>query len=536
MVRTRQQAGADNRKGRMMSTCRDEDTGPRCRDEYSADDRRGSMVSACREEDTGPGRGDVPSSREREDVLEEHRGSPAESGPTEDTDGQSSEMLRQSHSWSQGDGSQSQDQAAVSTVLQGFQEQISSLENSIKHVTSELTNVIRNMNSGSLGQNRNNSQGEQGPVAVPSRPSIQRRGRNTHRSNQEYESDSEYESNTYSNSSTNIRVREHNSPKLPPFTGKEAWNIWFNRFEDVANRQRWSLERRLDEILPRLQGAAGEFAYGQLSQADRSNYRHLCKELASRFRVVETTRAFQAQFSRRNQKYGESVEDYAADLKKLYDKAHLHRDKETRREDLLRRFLDGLVDDDARFHVEFTKEPVNIDDAVYQTVSFQETRQRMHGHERHDARAVLKPNNLSDQNENEVARVAPGKNKNRLIQNDNTVDTDQKEKSLNKASSKESFDLDKLREIVRSELESIITPSQDQTTLNQYNKDRNHGNRQPMRLQSDTYSIYRRRNERRRQDRACFLCGETTHFKRDCPKLQKTRGNNSAKQSKQDLN
>ena len=63
--------------------------------------------------------------------------------------------------------------------------------------------------------------------------------------------------------------------------------------------------------------------------------------------------AFWVQFSHRDQKYGESVEDNAAELKKLYDKAHVRRENDTRRDDLLRRFLDGLIDDKARFHVEF---------------------------------------------------------------------------------------------------------------------------------------------------------------------------------------
>ena len=129
--------------------------------------------------------------------------------------------------------------------------------------------------------------------------------------------------------------------------------------------------------MPRLLGVAGEFVYSQLSHETRSDYSSLCKEINNRFRVVETSKAFWVQFSHRSQKYGETVEEYAAELKKLYDKALVRRDTETRREDLLRRFLDGLVDDKARFLVEFIKEPTNIDDAVYQVVCFQQTKQKL---------------------------------------------------------------------------------------------------------------------------------------------------------------
>lgn len=67
------------------------------------------------------------------------------------------------------------------------------------------------------------------------------------------------------------------------------------------------------------------------------------------------------------------MEDYAAKLKRLYDKAHPKRNSETREEDLLRRFLDGLADSDAQFHVEYVKEPENIDEGVLQVVNFEET-------------------------------------------------------------------------------------------------------------------------------------------------------------------
>ena len=138
----------------------------------------------------------------------------------------------------------------------------------------------------------------------------------------------------------------------------------------------WTDEDRLDKILPRLQGAAGEFVFGQLRREVRGDYAHLVYELNSRFRVVVTKKTYGAQFSHRCQKANECVEEYAAELKRLYDKANANRDEETRREDLLRRFLDGLYDEKARFQVEYITEPSDIDEAVYQVVDFQETRHR----------------------------------------------------------------------------------------------------------------------------------------------------------------
>lgn len=184
-----------------------------------------------------------------------------------------------------------------------------------------------------------------------------------------------------SNSRHRSSYTRYDSVKLPNFTGKESWKVWFNRFTEVADRKRWSNEKKLDELLPRLQGASGEFVFGQLQKTTRGNYDTLVSELNSRFRVVETKKTFGAQFSKRNQKVSETTEEYAAELKRLYDKAYGKRDYETRQEDLLRRFLDGLYDDKARFQIEFVKEPKTIDEAVFYVVDFEETKRKPSSYE-----------------------------------------------------------------------------------------------------------------------------------------------------------
>ena len=159
--------------------------------------------------------------------------------------------------------------------------------------------------------------------------------------------------------------REFNEVKLPPFNGKEDWKVWVSRFETVAERRGWSDDKKLDNLIPKLQGKAGEFVFTQLPRGTLSCYSELIKELNSRFRVVETKRTFAAQFSKRTQRQGETAEEFAAELKRLYAKAYSFRSEATRQEDLVRRFLDGLRDSDARFEVEYNKEPENIDEAVF---------------------------------------------------------------------------------------------------------------------------------------------------------------------------
>jgi hypothetical protein len=55
---------------------------------------------------------------------------------------------------------------------------------------------------------------------------------------------------------------------------------------------------------------------------------------------------------------------YAAELKRIYDKAYAHRTSIIRQEDLLQRFLMGLEDNKARVHIELSKDPKTIEEAV----------------------------------------------------------------------------------------------------------------------------------------------------------------------------
>ena len=85
---------------------------------------------------------------------------------------------------------------------------------------------------------------------------------------------------------------------------------------------------------------------------------------------METTKTFRVQFGKRTQRIGESVEDYSAELKRIYDKAYPGRNPEMRRQLLLQQFLNGLRDKQAKFAVEYFKEPGSIEDAVHNVVTY----------------------------------------------------------------------------------------------------------------------------------------------------------------------
>ena len=161
-----------------------------------------------------------------------------------------------------------------------------------------------------------------------------------------------------------------------------------------------------------MQGKAGEFVYGQLRKKIRNDYQLLTRELRNRFRKVETRKTYGTKFSRRSQQGDETVEEFAGELKRLYDKAHPLRDEDTRREDLLRRFLDGLKDADAAFQVEYIKEPIDIDEAVYEVVNYIESHQkdgRESGEQRRGRKAARVVRENSDRDEEDRVARLPGR-------------------------------------------------------------------------------------------------------------------------------
>jgi hypothetical protein len=88
------------------------------------------------------------------------------------------------------------------------------------------------------------------------------------------------------------RVKQTTNNRLPDYTGTEKWKVWINRFEAVADLHGWSRKERLSELLPRLQGTAGDFVYDQLSSRVTSSYSKLIKELENRFGEVDTTKIY----------------------------------------------------------------------------------------------------------------------------------------------------------------------------------------------------------------------------------------------------
>ena len=92
-----------------------------------------------------------------------------------------------------------------------------------------------------------------------------------------------------------------------------------------------------------------------------------------RYWTVESKKSYKLKWAELKQTPGQSIEELAAHVKWLHDKAFPDRDRKTRKEDLVSKFFDALNDTTAKAQVQFVKDPDNIDDAVMDVIHYGDT-------------------------------------------------------------------------------------------------------------------------------------------------------------------
>ncbi|CAG2228678.1 unnamed protein product [Mytilus edulis] len=306
--------------------------------------------------------------------------------------------------------------------------------------------------------------------------------------------------------------------KLPSFTGKEKWEVWINRFEAVANLQNWDNRTKLGELLTRLQGEAGDFVFDQLNSKTLKNYSKLATELKNRFGVFENKRAYKVQFNRRTQKPNEDTADYAAELKRIYDKAYSNRQAKIRQEDLLQRFLMGLSDTEARIYLELHKDPKTIEEAVQEVITYKETTSETH-----------------EGNSGKYTKVRQLKKENTNFNKQDSTSSEKDVISVTKDELQKIFDIMYQEKKRNDEIQTSVTGHS--------RPDERQLDRQPFNVNAPPYvpnGNYRNNNCDRNNNPEnipkCYYCGRPGHYARKCysnPNRQPDYRNNMANPPRQ---
>ncbi|XP_052238636.1 uncharacterized protein LOC127849933 [Dreissena polymorpha] len=211
-----------------------------------------------------------------------------------------------------------------------------------------------------------------------------------------------------------------------------------------------------------------------------------------------------AKFSQRDQKQNETAEEYAAELKRLYDQAHKRRDGATRKEDLVRRFLDGLRDVVVRWEVEYVKEPRDIDEAVYHVVNYIQTRKRHQVGSNRRQRPVRRTGgtetdeadseNESDSDTVEYAFRVPKKRQ--FKRSEKTETKRKKYQTVRKTSVNQGQTKTEVKEDVIQALTQKI---------------------EELSMKVETVNNKSTKDDNRRSFVRCYNCNRENHFARECP-------------------
>ena len=115
-------------------------------------------------------------------------------------------------------------------------------------------------------------------------------------------------------------------PQIPKFSGDlqdggETFLEWLEQLENIAKLVGWDDHWRLVHLTSNLRGTAASF-YRSCGVDVRSQYKSLVEAMKRRFTPVRLTAVQTQLFHNRQQAEGETVEQFAQDLQKLFNQAY----------------------------------------------------------------------------------------------------------------------------------------------------------------------------------------------------------------------
>ena len=142
----------------------------------------------------------------------------------------------------------------------------------------------------------------------------------------------------------------------------EDWISWIRHFEDCADLNEWSQEKRCKFLSVRLRGVALQTSQG-FPETVRSNYENYKTALAQAFLPKERVDLYKAEFRTRRREPGESLSELAGTLRKLGRLAYPTAGEDVIDQLAKDQFIDALDDRETRLKVR-EGIPATLDAAV----------------------------------------------------------------------------------------------------------------------------------------------------------------------------
>ena len=157
--------------------------------------------------------------------------------------------------------------------------------------------------------------------------------------------------------------------KPPTYDGKTSWSTYLKQFEAAAAANGWSPADKAVALIVALRGEAMNVLQ-TLSGDQQCDYNYLVSRLEMRYGDRHLQQVYHVQLKSRQQKSGETLQEYEADIARLLRLAYPNAPDSFYEQFAVEAFVDGLRDGETQQALRLAR-PKTLDDALAHALEFE---------------------------------------------------------------------------------------------------------------------------------------------------------------------